>query len=218
MSNSFAISTPGRVATEPTLRYGDDARPRVYFRLAVDDMTRDTTGEWVKRQAVFHDVVAFGKSAERYAAALTVGDPIVVAGDLRFNTYTAKDGEERTGSQVVATAIGPDLRMCDVTIDRTRRTDGPSQAAGMTGPEAATVNPSTHDAPANQPASKIKQPPDQQTKPAAAADAPRAVASPRWPDRLDRPVSNLPTMKHSGTDGPNMRPPNEAIANWQTFR
>lgn len=119
MSNRFPVSVTGRLATDPSLSTAT-ASPLVKFRLAVDDRRQAPDGSWETRQTVFHDVAAWGRLAEVAADQLRRGDAVVVAGTLKFDTYQ-QDGKERTRSEIVADAIGPDLRLSTVTIDRTAR-------------------------------------------------------------------------------------------------
>ena len=76
MGNTFDAYLAGRIATEPTLGTTKDGRPWTKFRLAVDDRMRSAeTGEWEKAQTIFHDVVAFGRLAERTFGTMHVGTP-----------------------------------------------------------------------------------------------------------------------------------------------
>lgn len=120
MSNRFPVSVAGRLATDPTL-YTSAAAQRATFRLAVDDRQQGPEGHWETRQTVFHDVAAWGRLAEIAVEQLRRGDAVVIAGTLKFDTYE-KEGIERTRSEIVAEAIGPDLRLASVTIDRRDRT------------------------------------------------------------------------------------------------
>lgn len=98
------------------------------FRVAVEDRVRnDTTGEWEKSQTVFHDVLAFGKLAERAADTLRTGDAVIAQGEFRFRSYTDRDGQNRTGTSFVATRIGPDLLLADIQIQRDRDRDATRQ-------------------------------------------------------------------------------------------
>lgn len=119
--NRFDAFLAGRIATQPALSTTRDGKPWVNFRLAVDDRVRnDTTGEWEKSQTVFHDVVAFGKLAERADGALGVGDAVIAHGEFRFRNHADRDGQQHTGTSFVASRIGPDLLLTDVEVQRDR--------------------------------------------------------------------------------------------------
>ena len=89
------------------------------FRLAVDDRSQNAeTGEWVKLQTIFHDVVAFGRLAERTVGTVYSGDAVIAQGELRFRSYEGPGGMTHTGTQFVATRLGPDILLSDVTVHR----------------------------------------------------------------------------------------------------
>ncbi|WP_158603073.1 single-stranded DNA-binding protein [Jiangella rhizosphaerae] len=160
MSNTFPASPAGRIANDPKLVAG--ANPRLTFRLAVDDRAQED-GQWITKQTVFHDVVVFGRSAETFARMYRKGDPVIVAGELRFTNYETKGGEQRTGTQIVARLVAPDPRLVTVTIDRSRQAD--HAAAGVEAPAHETERPAAAPAP----------------PPLPAVDA--TPARPRWPQQ-----------------------------------
>ena len=93
MGNRFDAYLAGRVATEPTLGTTKDGQPWVRFRLAVDDRSQNgETGEWEKSQTVFHDVVAFGRLAERTVGTVHSGDAVIAHGEFRFRSYEGPGG------------------------------------------------------------------------------------------------------------------------------
>ena len=121
MGNTFDAYLAGRIATEPTLVTTKDGRPWTKFRLAVDDRMRNAnTGEWETAQTIFHDVVAFGRLAERTFGTLHVGDAVIGHGEFRFRSYEDAAGTSRTGASFVASRIGPDMLLADVTVARAR--------------------------------------------------------------------------------------------------
>lgn len=121
MGNRFEAHLAGRVATAPALGESQDGRSWARFRLAVDDRTRNAeTGEWETSQTIFHDVVVFGKLAERTVAALNTGDPVLAQGEFRFQSYRDAEGRTRTGTSFVASRLGPDILLADVTVSRDR--------------------------------------------------------------------------------------------------
>jgi len=117
MGNRFDAYLAGRLATEPTLSTTKDGKPWVKFRLAVDDRSPNReTGEWETSQTIFHDVVAFGRLAERTVGALHSGDALIAQGEFRFRSYEDSGGTTRTGTQFVASRLGPDILLADVTL------------------------------------------------------------------------------------------------------
>lgn len=117
MGNRFDAYLAGRVATEPTLASTKDGKPWVRFRLAVDDRSPNReTGEWETSQTIFHDVAAFGRLAERTVGTVHSGDAVIAQGEFRFRSYEDSTGTTRTGTQFVASRLGPDILLSDVTV------------------------------------------------------------------------------------------------------
>ena len=122
MGNRFDAHLAGRLATEPTLGTTQDGKPWAKFRLAVEDRARnEATGEWEKAQTIFHDVVVFGTLAERTVGTLHTGDPVIAHGEFRFRAYEDAGGTARTGTSFVASRLGPDILLADVTVTRRAR-------------------------------------------------------------------------------------------------
>ena len=121
MGNTFDAYLAGRIATEPTLGTTKDGRSWTKFRLAVEDRMRNPeTGEWENAQTIFHDVVAFGRLAERTFGTLHVGDAVIAHGEFRFRIYEDAAGTSRTSASFVASRIGPDMLLVDVMLARPR--------------------------------------------------------------------------------------------------
>ena len=69
------------------------------------------------------------------------GDTVLVAGDLRFGTYTDKDtGATRETRDVVADHVGASLRYQAVTVERSPKANGPAADTTATGPVAEPVS------------------------------------------------------------------------------
>jgi single-strand DNA-binding protein len=131
LSNKFDAHLAGRVATAPTLGESPGGRSWAKFRLAVDDRARNVvTGEWETSQTIFHDVVVFGKLAERTVATLHTGDPVLAQGEFRFQSYQDGEGRTRTGTSFVASRMGPDILLADVAVSRDREPEA-VRAQGM---------------------------------------------------------------------------------------
>jgi single-strand DNA-binding protein len=141
MGNRFDAYLAGRIATEPTLGTTQDGQPWAKFRVAVEDRARnDATGEWEKAQTIFHDLVVFGRLAERTVGNLHTGDPVIAQGEFRFRAYEDASGTTRTGTSFVASRLGPDIMLADVTVTRRQarepETARPLQVAREAAPTA----------------------------------------------------------------------------------
>lgn len=66
-------------------------------------------GQWVDGVTAWHTVKAWRQLAEHVAAAVTVGDPVLVHGRLVAEEWTRSDGTQASENVLVATAVGLDL-------------------------------------------------------------------------------------------------------------
>jgi single-strand DNA-binding protein len=140
MGNRFDAYLAGRVATDPMPGTTKDGKPWVRFRLAVDDRSPNpNTGEWETSQTIFHDVVAFGRLAERTVGVLHTGDAVIAQGEFRFRNYEDSTGATRTGTQFVASRLGPDILLSDVTVHGGRDREGEADRARDVGREVTST-------------------------------------------------------------------------------
>jgi single-strand DNA-binding protein len=170
MGNRFDAYLAGRLATEPTLGTTQDGKPWAKFWLAVEDRARnDVTGEWEKAQTIFHDVVVFGTLAERTVGTLHTGDPVIAQGEFRFRAYEDAGGNTRTGASFVASRLGPDILLADVTVTRRAREADTARAREVAQDAAPASQPSPGTARTEQALAKAWNPQrDAGTTPAAA--------------------------------------------------
>ena len=140
MGNRFDAYLAGRVATEPVPGTTKDGKPWVRFQLAVDDRSPNPrSGEWETSQTIFHDVVAFGRLAERTVGVVHVGDAVIAHGEFRFRSHEDSTGTTRTGSQFVASRLGPNILLSDVTVHGGRDREGEANRTRDAGREATST-------------------------------------------------------------------------------
>ncbi len=110
----------GNLTREPELRYTNGGQAVASFGVAVTRSWKNGSGE--KQEATsFFDVSCWQSLAENAAASLTKGSRVIVTGRLETREYEAKDGTKRTAFQIVADALGPELRFATVQVERTER-------------------------------------------------------------------------------------------------
>lgn len=98
--NSVIIS--GRVTQEPKTAMTQAGKMVLFCSVAVNKRYMDkTTGEW-KDDVVFVPVVLWGDAAQRAKDKMRKGTPVVVNGRITANSYTDKNGQNRTQLQVTA--------------------------------------------------------------------------------------------------------------------
>ncbi|WP_415976602.1 single-stranded DNA-binding protein [Rhodococcus sp. 077-4] len=126
----------GTVITNPVKRSTPTGDEVLSFRMASNARRQDrNTGEWTDGGTLYLTVTCWRRLVRGVGASLMKGDPIIAYGQLRTNEYTNRDGIERADLEMRASAVGPDLARCNVSIHRTKAvapesaTDGDPGAA-----------------------------------------------------------------------------------------
>ena len=111
----------GNLTRDVELRFTTGGQAIGSFGVAVTRKWKNNQGEQ-QEQTSFFDITAFGTLGENAAASLTKGSRVIVTGRLETREYEAKDGSgKRTAFQIVADALGPELRFATVQVERTER-------------------------------------------------------------------------------------------------
>ena len=100
------IRVRGRLGNDPELKtVGADNLLLASFSLA-HTMRSKKNGEWVDGDTNWYRVIKFGASAEAIAQTIKKGDEVIVIGSLKLNTYTDKNGVEKTQMEISASEVG----------------------------------------------------------------------------------------------------------------
>ena len=103
MSNMNLVFLIGNLASDPELRYTPKGTAVADFRLAVDRFRgREESGE-VKSD--FFTVVVWGKLAELCSKYLSKGRTAAVEGRLQTRSYTDRDGNKRTKTEIIGNNV-----------------------------------------------------------------------------------------------------------------
>ena len=78
----------------------ENDRKKASVSLATNEFYKDKKGELVQ-ETQWHNLVAWGKTADLMASALKKGHEVAVAGKLAYRNYEDKDGNKRFISEVV---------------------------------------------------------------------------------------------------------------------
>lgn len=92
----------GRLTRDPELKYTPSGVAVATFDLAVDRPRANQQGE---RETDFIRIVTWNKLAENCANYLKKGRQAAVEGRLQIRNYTAKDGQKRYVTEVVANEV-----------------------------------------------------------------------------------------------------------------
>src|SRR5208282_3995110 len=117
------ITISGNLAGDPEMRYTPTGLAVASFSVAANPRRYDTAaGEWVTGDPVFMRVTAWRDLAENVCQSLKRGDPVLVVGRLRQNSWETREGEKRRTDEIQADTVAVPLdrrivRMTKVTRD-----------------------------------------------------------------------------------------------------
>lgn len=117
----------GFIASEPRLSFTQRGDARLYARVGRDRSEMSEEGSRVDLEPDFHDLIMWGRSAERASEVLAKGDRFIAQGHVVAGERVV-DGRTEPTEAFVARRIGPDLNMMKVTVHRRR--DAPTPAPG----------------------------------------------------------------------------------------
>ena len=136
MTTKIPVTIKGNLTADPEHGTSDDGTEYARFSVAVNDRRlNEQTGQWEGGDTVFHRIVAFNEQSRHVVDSLHKGDRVVVDGDLKFRSYTDKDGNAREGRDIIADDVSASLKFATVSIERAPKASGPTAYAE--GPVAA---------------------------------------------------------------------------------
>jgi single-strand DNA-binding protein len=122
--NETSITIVGNVISDLKARRTAEGHRVVSFRVASNERRFDKeTGDWVDGDRLFVSVTCWRRLANGVAMSLSKGDPVMVTGRLYTRGYEV-EGQKRSVTEVLATAVGPDLSRCAAELMRVRRSAG----------------------------------------------------------------------------------------------
>lgn len=90
----------GNLARDPEVRYTQSGTAVASMSIVTNERTK-TGGEW-KEHAEFHNVTAWGNTAEICGAYLEKGKQCAIEGKLQTRKWQDKDGKDRYTTEIVA--------------------------------------------------------------------------------------------------------------------
>ena len=98
MPSFCQVTIMGNLTRSPELRYTPNGTPVATVGLAVNRKYK--SGEELKEEVGFFDVVAFGRTAEVIAQYVDKGDCILVNGRLQQRRWETDDGQKRSKVEI----------------------------------------------------------------------------------------------------------------------
>lgn len=96
------VSLIGRLGSKPELKTLNGGFTFTRVSLATNDSYKDKNGEW-KENTQWHNMIAWGKTAERLAKITDKGMEVAIEGRLVNNNYETKTGEKRFSTEIELT-------------------------------------------------------------------------------------------------------------------
>jgi single-strand DNA-binding protein len=127
MTTKIPVTIEGNLTGDPEHGASESGNEYARFTVAVNDRRlNETTNRWEDAGTVYHRVVVFSQQSRNVANSLRKGDAVLVAGDLRFGTYTDKEsGQTRETRDIVADNVGASLKFASVNVERTPKAISP---------------------------------------------------------------------------------------------
>lgn len=101
MTNTLknSVNLIGNIGKDVAVTTFDNGNKKAAIVLATNDYYTNSKGEKVK-QTEWHNLVAWGKTAELMSATLTKGNEVAIQGKLTSRSYTDKDGVTKYVTEV----------------------------------------------------------------------------------------------------------------------
>ncbi len=93
------VSLIGRLGAQPELVTFESGKTLARFSIATNERYKDKTGEW-QDQTQWHNIIAWGKTADLVGKILNKGQEVIVQGRLVNKSYETKTGEKRFGTEI----------------------------------------------------------------------------------------------------------------------
>ncbi|MFD0862876.1 single-stranded DNA-binding protein [Sungkyunkwania multivorans] len=94
----------GNLGMDPEVIELDSGKKLAKFSIATNESYRNKSGEVVK-ETQWHNVVAWGKTAEIIEKYLAKGNEVAIEGKLTNRSYETKEGEKRYITEVICNEL-----------------------------------------------------------------------------------------------------------------
>ncbi len=93
------VSLIGRLGAQPELVTFESGRTLARFSIATNESYKDKSGKW-QDQTQWHNIVAWGKTANLVGEILNKGQEVIVQGRIVNKSYETKSGEKRYSTEI----------------------------------------------------------------------------------------------------------------------
>ena len=121
MSQGAYVTLVGYVAQEPNIRTTKTGKVVTELRVGITPRYRDrATGEWRDAESSYFSVTCWERLAHHVRASMHKGEPVLVRGRFKTESYEDKDGRPKTETRITADTVGHDLSRGIATYMRQR--------------------------------------------------------------------------------------------------
>lgn len=106
---------------DPELHFSTRGSAWCSTGLALNRRRRLDDGGYENLATECYELTCFGDLAEHVAGCLGRGDRVVARGRIETETWTGRDGAERTTTKLLADDVGASLRFATARVERTER-------------------------------------------------------------------------------------------------
>ena len=99
-----SVQLIGNLGKKPEIITLESGKKLAKFSLATNETYKDAKGE-KQTNTTWHNVIAWGKTAEIVEMFLDKGKEIAIQGKLTYNNYEDKDGNKRYRTEIVVNEI-----------------------------------------------------------------------------------------------------------------
>ena len=117
------IFVVGNVTNEPELRYTPSGVAVCNFSIATNHRVKQGD-KFVDGAPTFYRATVWSDYAEHVASSITKGMQVMAMGSVYTETYTDRNGEERSSLKLDVDEVGPALRFATAKVTRAQRGGG----------------------------------------------------------------------------------------------
>ena len=99
-----SVQLIGNLGQKPEIITLESGKKLAKFSLATNESYKNAKGE-KQTQTEWHNIIAWGKTADIVEMFLDKGKEIAIKGKLTYNNYEDKDGNKRYSTEIVANEI-----------------------------------------------------------------------------------------------------------------
>lgn len=120
MANGFEVNgLTGNLGGDIELRESGSGTKWAQFSIAVTEYRPGRNGAEPQRKTEWVRCKIFGDYAANAASSLKSGNTVIFSGRMQTETWTTKEGQERSVQTLIISDIGPSLRFATATVNRT---------------------------------------------------------------------------------------------------